>query len=94
MKDRARRMLRAEHANAANSPDVHDLQGTPEDTLFAQAVRDGIQFVMTNEAVRFSEFQTVKVGTGESAEYRPRINLWSPSPPSTQRTRRRSAPRR
>ena len=75
MKDRARRMLRAEHANAANSPDVHDLQGTPEDTLFAQAVRDGIQFVMTNEAVRFSEFQTVKVGTGESAEYRPRINL-------------------
>jgi hypothetical protein len=75
MKDRARRTQLAERANAANSPDVHDLQGTPEDTLFAQAVRDGIQFVMTNEAVRFSEFQTVKVGKGDYAEFRPRINL-------------------
>jgi len=75
IKDRARHTLNAEHAHAANSPDVHDLQGTPEDTLFAQAVRDGIQFVMTSEAVRFSEFQTVRAGKGEYAEFRPRINL-------------------
>jgi hypothetical protein len=90
MKDRARRTQRAEQANAASSPDVHDLQGTPEDTLFAQAVRDGIQFVMTSDAVRFSEFQTVKVGntrrriaaatrsSGRASTCR------SPSAPSTQ----------
>ncbi len=78
IRDRARRMQLAEQDHAANSPDVHDLQGTPADTVFAQAVRDGIQFVMTNEVVRFSEFQTVKVGKGEYAEFRPRINLLQP----------------
>jgi hypothetical protein len=65
----------SEKANAANSPDPFDLQGTPEDTLFAAAVRSAITFVVNSEAVRYSEFQTVKVGTGDEIEYRPRINL-------------------
>ena len=75
IRDRAHRTQRAEQNHAANSPDVHDLQGTPADNLFAQSVRDGIQFVITGDAVRFSEFQTVRVGKGEYAEFRPRINL-------------------
>lgn len=78
VQDRARRTLGAEQANAAASPDVFDVQGTPDDSVFAQAVRDGINFIITSEMVRFSEFQTVKVGSRDAAEFRPRINLLEP----------------